>query len=100
MKYKRVWARNYPIETRCFIFSTTKMTMIVGLSDGSIELFRLIQKPRYIYYEMPKMVKTHEEEVVGLHLDEVNMMLYSASTDGWLNVIDVSRGILVDTLER
>ena len=28
------------------------------------------------------------------------MMLYSASTDGWLNVIDVSRGILVDTLER
>lgn len=43
--------------------------MIVGLSDGSIELFRLIQKPRYIYYELPKMVKTHEDEVVGLHLD-------------------------------
>lgn len=45
------------------------------------------------------MIKTHEDEVVGLHLDEVNMMLYSASVDGWLNVIDATRGILVDTLE-
>jgi hypothetical protein len=45
------------------------------------------------------MIKTHEDEVVGLHLDEVNMMIYSASADGWINVIDASRGILVDTLE-
>ena len=41
-KYKRVWARNYPIETRCFIFSVTSMMMVVGLSDGSIEIFKLI----------------------------------------------------------
>lgn len=45
------------------------------------------------------MIKTHEDEVIGLHLDEVNMMIYSASADGWINVIDASRGILVDTLE-
>jgi hypothetical protein len=37
--------------------------------------------------------------VIGLHLDEVNMMIYSASVDGWINVIDGSRGVLVDTLE-
>lgn len=44
------------------------------------------------------MIKTHEDEVIGLHLDEVNMMIYSASIDGWINVIDATRGILVDTL--
>lgn len=27
------------------------------------------------------------------------MMIYSASVDGWINVIDANRGILVDTLE-
>lgn len=36
LEYKRVWARNYPIETRCFIFSITSMIMIVGLSNGSV----------------------------------------------------------------
>lgn len=45
------------------------------------------------------MIKTHEDEVIGLHLDEVNMMIYSASVDGWINVIDATRGILMDTLE-
>lgn len=54
---------------------------------------------RYIYYEMPKLIKVHEDEVVSLFLDEVNMMIYSASVDGWVNVIDASRGILVDTME-
>lgn len=48
MEYKRVWARNYPIETRCFIFSVTSMMMVVGLSDGSIEVFKLINKPRLL----------------------------------------------------
>ena len=46
------------------------------------------------------MIKCHEDELVGLHLDEVNMTIYSASADGWINVIDATRGILVDTLER
>lgn len=50
MQYRRVWARNYPIETRNFIFSPKSSSMVVGLSDGSIEVFKLIQKPRYIYY--------------------------------------------------
>lgn len=36
MEYKRVWARNYGIQTRSFIFSLTSMLMVVGLSDGSI----------------------------------------------------------------
>ena len=45
------------------------------------------------------MIKTHEDQIIGLHLDEVNMMIYSASVDGWINVIDGSRGVLVDTLE-
>ena len=31
MQYRRVWARNYPIETRSFIFSVTSMMMVVGL---------------------------------------------------------------------
>jgi hypothetical protein len=47
---------------------------------------------------MPKLIKVHEDEVVSLFLDEVNMMIYSASVDGWVNVIDASRGILVDTM--
>ena len=45
------------------------MMMVVGLSDGSIEIFKLIQKPRYVYYEMPTMVNAHEDDVIGLHLD-------------------------------
>ena len=48
---------------------------------------------------MPKMLKNHEEEVIGLHLDEVNLMIYSASKDGWINITDANRGILVDSLE-
>jgi hypothetical protein len=73
--------------------------MVVGLSDGTIEIFKLIQKPRYIYYEMPKMIKGHEEDVIGLHLDEVNKIIYTASVDGWINVIDCNLGVIIDTLE-
>jgi len=31
-----VWARNYPIETRSFVFSIKSNLMVVGLSDGSV----------------------------------------------------------------
>jgi hypothetical protein len=35
-EYKRVWARNYGIETRAFVFSITSFMMVVGLADGSV----------------------------------------------------------------
>ena len=99
MQYRRVWARNYPIETRSFIFSVTSMMMVVGLSDGSIEVFKLIQKPRYVYYQMPQMINAHTEDVIGLHLDEMNRIIYSASADGWINVIDADRCIVINKHE-
>jgi hypothetical protein len=99
IQYRRVWARNYPIETRCFVFSVTSMMMVVGLSDGSIEIFKLIQKPRYVYYEMPTMVSAHNEDVIGLHLDELNRIIYSASADGWINVIDADRSLVINKVE-
>jgi len=36
LEYKRVWARNYPIETRSFLFCVSSALMVVGLSDGTI----------------------------------------------------------------
>jgi hypothetical protein len=72
--------------------------MVVGLSDGSIEIFKLIQKPRYIYYEMPKMVKAHDDDVISVYLDEVNMNLYSASSDGWISIVDANRCIVIESV--
>jgi 6-phosphogluconolactonase (cycloisomerase 2 family) len=45
------------------------------------------------------MLKVHEDEICALHLDEINMIIYSASIDGWLNIIDANRVVLIDTLE-
>lgn len=45
------------------------------------------------------MLQAHEDEVCGLHLDEPNLMIYSASCDGWINVIDAKRAVLLDSLE-
>jgi hypothetical protein len=36
LEYKRVWARNYGIETRSFLFCISSALMVVGLSDGTI----------------------------------------------------------------
>jgi hypothetical protein len=48
---------------------------------------------------MPKMIKSHEDDIVGLHLDEVNRIIYSASIDGWINIINADLGVVIDTLE-
>ena len=63
------------------------MTMAAGLSDGSVELFKLIQKPRYIYYQLPTMVKVHDDAVLAIHLDETNLHLFSVSVGGFVGAI-------------
>lgn len=73
--------------------------MVVGLSDGSVEIFKLIPKNNYLYYEVVKQVKTHEDAITGLHLDKINRILYSSSIDGFLNIIDARNGVLIDSLE-
>jgi len=44
------------------------------------------------------MVKCHEDDVIGLHLDEVNRIVYSVSADGWINIINADLGVVIDTL--
>jgi hypothetical protein len=34
-----------------------------------------------------------------MHLDVVNSILYSSSVDGWLNIIDVKKAAVIDTIE-
>lgn len=45
------------------------------------------------------MINGHSEDVIGLHLDEVNKMIYSASADGWINVIDADRCLIINKHE-
>lgn len=73
--------------------------MIVGLSDGSVELFRLFPRNTYLYYEHIKTMNTHEDAITGLHLDRINKVVYSASVDGFLNVSDARNGVLINSLE-
>ena len=73
--------------------------MVAGLSDGSIEIFKLVPKNTYLYYEVVKQIKTHEDYITGLHLDAVNKVLYSSSIDGFLNICDARNGVLIDSLE-
>ena len=54
---------------------------------------------RNIYYEVIKLVRVHEEAIVSLHLDSVNMIVYSASSDGWLNTFETKNGVLINTQE-
>lgn len=75
------------------------MIMVVGLSDGTIEVFRLVQKPRYVYYELPRMVTAHNDDVIGIYLDELNQIIYSASEDGWITVTDVDRCMIINKHE-
>ena len=84
-KYARIWARNYPTEVTKLLFDPVTEVMVVGLADGAIEFFSLYARGRNIYYEVTKMVRVHQEAIVGLYLDSVNMLVYSASNDGWLN---------------
>lgn len=75
------------------------MMMVVGLSDGNLEVFRLVQKPRYVYYELPRMVAAHNGDVIGIHLDELNQIIYSASSDGWITVTDADRCMIINKQE-
>lgn len=72
--------------------------MIAGLSDGGVEIFKLVPRGTYLYYEVIKQIKTHEDAITGLHLDIVNKILYSSSIDGFLNVCDARNGVLIDSL--
>jgi hypothetical protein len=36
---------------------------------------------------MPQMVNLYTEDVIALHLDEANQIIYTASSDGWINFI-------------
>jgi len=45
------------------------------------------------------MIQAHSDDVIGLFLDEVNMVVYSASTDGWINMIDATRSVVINKLE-
>lgn len=97
--YARVWARNYPVEVKKFLFLPEAESMIVGLANGQIEIFKLVPRNNYLYYEVVKHLAIHQEAIVGLHLDEVNKILYSASVDGILNISDARNGGLIDSLE-
>lgn len=72
--------------------------MIVGLADGSIELFKLVYRGNNIYYEHMKTINIHEDSVTGIHLDVVNLIVYSSSVDGFLNVSDFKNGVLIDSI--
>lgn len=73
--------------------------MIAGLSDGGIEIFKLVPRGSIIYYEVVKHLKIHEDSINGLYLDKINMILYSTSVDGWLNVSDAKNGAFLDSIE-
>ena len=45
------------------------------------------------------MVAACTDDVVGLHLDEMSKMIYTASADGWINVIDAERCIVINKHE-
>lgn len=45
------------------------------------------------------MIQGHNDEVIGLHFDEVNKIIYSASADGWINMIDAQRCVIINKLE-
>ena len=34
-----------------------------------------------------------------MHLDEVNMILYSCSKDGWISISDVNRCVMLESIE-
>jgi hypothetical protein len=44
------------------------------------------------------MIEAHSDDVLGLFLDEVNMIIYSASADGWINMIDATRSVVINKL--
>lgn len=73
--------------------------MIVGLSDGSIEIFKLVPRGPNTYYEHLKTINIHEDSISALHLDKINMILSSSSVDGFLNISDAKNGVLIDSLE-
>ena len=45
------------------------------------------------------MVQAHEEAVLGVHLDETNLHLFSVSVGGFVAAIEVRRGILIRSME-
>ena len=48
---------------------------------------------------MPRMVTAHSNDVVGIHLDELNQIIYSASEDGWITVTDADRCLIINKHE-
>ena len=60
-KYSRIWARNYPSEVKKLLFLPEVDAMIAGLSDGGIEIFKLVQRGAILYYEVVKLLKIHED---------------------------------------
>jgi WD40 repeat protein len=73
--------------------------MLVGLSDGTLEFFKLVPRNHYIYYQHIKTINLHEDSINGLHLDKVNMVAYTTSLDGYLHIFDFRNGVLIDSKE-
>jgi hypothetical protein len=57
-----------------------------------------MKKGRNTYYEVRKLITVHEDTISGLHLDVLNSILYSSSVDGWINIIDVKKAVVIDTI--
>lgn len=57
-----------------------------------------MKKGRNTYYEVRKLITVHEDTITGFHLDVINNILYSTSVDGWMNIIDVKKTVVIDTI--
>ena len=45
------------------------------------------------------MIACHQDVITGMFLDQVNRVLYTVGADGFLNIIDPLKGVLIDTLQ-
>ena len=45
------------------------------------------------------MISAHNDDVISLHLDEMNKIVYSASEDGWITVTDADRNVVLNKHE-
>lgn len=57
-----------------------------------------MKKGRNIYYEVKRLLTVHEDTITGMHLDDINGILYTTSIDGWMNIIDAKKTVHLDTI--
>ena len=97
MKFLKVFNLSFPSQAICCTYNEVLNIFAVGCDDGELAVY-LLNKKEKPYYKVLFKQKIHGGRIMGVQIDGLRNLIYSAGEDGKLQTVDLNTLSLVGSV--